>query len=142
MAQQTVNTTDTIEQFRSKSNSNFTELYGGGAKRWAFVPFGFEGTLDANRASLRFPAPFAGTLVAYQVRAITAPTGAGVLFQAKKNGSNWFTMTLSDGTSTTGLVSGLTHTFAADDFILLAVDGVGSTEPGADITVVLHLKES
>jgi hypothetical protein len=76
----------------------------------------------------------------------TAPSGAAVTVDVNKNGTTIYTTqsarpSIAAGTnSATGNNPAVT-TFAADEYMTVDIDNVGSGEPGADLTVVVRLRK-
>jgi hypothetical protein len=89
-----------------------------------------------------------GTIIKAQAYAKTAPTGADLIFDINVNGTSIWNATqanrirIVDGANeATPVTSFDTTSLAAGDNITLDVDQVGSTAPGAEITVQLEVQE-
>lgn len=67
----------------------------------------------------------------------TAPTGAGIVCAVKVNGSTAFTITIPAGATTSGLVNPPTFPVAIGSKVTVDITQVGSTVPGADLSVTL-----
>lgn len=70
----------------------------------------------------------------------TAPTGSGITVLVKKNGTTAATITLAAG-ATTAKVSPASQTLADGDALTVSVSAIGSTTPGADLTVTAVLRQ-
>lgn len=87
--------------------------------------------------------PYAYTLSSVKLMCTTAPTGAAIIVNIKKNGTTIFSTKVQiDATGTTSVGSGTAHvlsttSFAADDVVTFDVDQVGSTIAGAGLKVTL-----
>ena len=86
------------------------------------------------------------TIVSVIARVKTAPTGASLIVDINKNGTTIFTsQSLRPTIAIAGVVSAQTTpnlvTIADGDNFTLDVDQVGSTIAGADLTVVMKLKQ-
>jgi hypothetical protein len=69
-----------------------------------------------------------------------APTGAGVTLQLNLNGNPYTTVQFSPGATTSGVVDGFgLPVLHAGDQLSLDVVGVGTTNPGSDLTLVMSL---
>ncbi len=109
---------------------------------WAVAASDETTSLTTGTGKLTTRAPYAFTPVIVKASLTTAPTGASVKVDIKKNGASIFTTILSiDVGQTTSvgsaapyaLVNGIT--FAADDVITYDITQVGSTIPGAGLKV-------
>lgn len=109
--------------------------------------FGREGTLIATTGKAEFPVPFAGTLMDVRARVGTAPSGSAVIVDVNKNGTTVFTTqgnrpTIAAGAKASGAAVPDVTTFAADDYMTVDIDQIGSGTPGSDLVVVLHFQEA
>ncbi len=109
---------------------------------WSFAVSDETTALTTGAAKLTDRAPYAFTPVSVKASVSTAPTGAAITADVKKNGVSIFTTIVSidiGATTSVGsaapsvLVGGVT--FAADDVITIDIDQVGSTIPGAGLKV-------
>ena len=67
-------------------------------------------------------------------------SGAGVTLELNRNGSPYATVQFDPGTITSHVVSGFgLPAFAAGDQLSLDVTGVGTSNPGSDLTVIIRL---
>jgi hypothetical protein len=73
------------------------------------------------------------------IAAGTPPTGASLILQVKKNGTNAFTLTLTAGTAT-AVTSTPSMTVAVGDLVTAALTQVGSTVPGQYLQAFCHLQ--
>ena len=74
----------------------------------------------------------------------TAPVGSGVTLQLNRNGAAWATVSFAAGSTTSSPVVdgfGLTplRGGAPGDILSLNVTGVGTTNPGSDLTLIIRL---
>ena len=105
------------------------------------------GTLTAAGGAVRIPFARAATITNVAVSVNTAPTGASILVDVNKNGTTIFTTqgnrptiavsTNADNTSTPDVTA-----IAANDYLTVDVDQVGSTVAGADLTVRIDYTET
>ncbi|MGH3577463.1 MAG: hypothetical protein ACRDU0_07900, partial [Mycobacterium sp.] len=109
---------------------------------WSFAISDEITPLTTGTAKLTDRAPYAFTPVSVKASVTTAPTGAGLTVDVKKNGTSIFTtiITIDAGTTTSigsatpdVLVGGVT--FAADDVITVDIDQIGSTVAGTGLKV-------
>lgn len=77
------------------------------------------------------------TFAAGRAEVATAPTGAGIIVAVKVNGSTAFNITIPSGSTTSGLVSPTTYQVPIGGKVSLDITQVGSTTPGADLSVTL-----
>jgi hypothetical protein len=70
----------------------------------------------------------------------TAPTGAGVICAVKVNGSTAFTVTIPAGATTSGLTSLPPAAVQIGDRVTVDITQVGSTTPGADLSLTLTVQ--
>lgn len=118
-------------------NANITDSrplfrIGGGA---GVPPFTAVGNLAVlNNITPYWVAPQAGTITAIYARVKTAPTGAALNLRVNKNGVQVATLSISAGGQNTSS-TGLSISYAAGDYFSLDVTQIGSSVPGADLTV-------
>ena len=135
----TDNPNDRVEIFTVDSDgraSGYTEAY----------PFSVSGVLTVQAGTHRIYTE--GTYVIESIRASvgTAPTGAAILVDVNKNGTTIFTTpanrpTIAIGTNTDTANNPDITTFAANDYLTVDVDQIGSTIAGSDLTVVVRLRK-
>jgi hypothetical protein len=71
---------------------------------------------------------------------ITPSTGAGVTLQLNQNGAAYATLQFAAGAIVSNVVNGFgLPPLRAGDQLSLDVDGVGTTNPGSDLTVIVRL---
>jgi hypothetical protein len=71
---------------------------------------------------------------------IGPPSGAGVTLEINRNGSAYATLQFAAGAAVSNVVSGFgLPALRAGDQLSLDVDGVGTTNPGSDLTVIMRL---
>ncbi len=102
------------------------------------------GTLSTSSVD-RWVAPHAGEITGVTLSVGTAPTGASLICNLQKNGTNMFTTsgnrpTVVAAATKTAAKSAApdTATFAAGDEIKLVVAQVGSTVAGADLNATVE----
>ena len=71
---------------------------------------------------------------------ITPSSGAGVTLQLNRNGVAYATLQFAAGATVSNVVNGFgLPALNAGDQLSLDVDGVGTTNPGSDLTVIMRL---
>jgi hypothetical protein len=71
---------------------------------------------------------------------ITPSSGAGVTLQLNRNGAAYATLQFALGATVSNVVNGFgLPALSAGDQLSLDVDGVGTTNPGSDLTVIMRL---
>jgi hypothetical protein len=89
------------------------------------------------------PLPYKGNIRKYQVKTITAPTGANAIFEVNiHNGTtgavkSTITITLTAGQTKKALTVLTPYSFEIDDYLTLDCTQIGSSVVGADVTIVL-----
>jgi hypothetical protein len=69
-----------------------------------------------------------------------APTGAGISLQLNRNGAAYATVQFAAGATTSSVTGGFgLPALRAGDLLSLNVTGVGTTNPGSDLTFILRL---
>lgn len=100
--------------------------------------------LTVGTAKVTFRAPYAFTLTNLRANVVTAPTGANLIIDVKKNGVTVLSTLLSiDATEKTSVTATTPHvisvaSFADDDEIRIDVTQIGSTIPGAGLKVAFY----
>lgn len=105
--------------------------------------FSYTGTLVLGTGKHRIYNDTGRTLTISAIRATltTAPTGTSAIFDVNKNGTTVFTTqanrpTIAISGNTSGKITNADVTSLADgDYLTVDIDQVGSTVPGADLTV-------
>lgn len=82
----------------------------------------------------------AGTIVDVRAYAQTAPVGANLTIRILKNGTAQTTLTITDGANNTATPFTTDTEVAAGDRLTADILAVGSTTPGAELTVVFTLR--
>lgn len=104
------------------------------------------GTLTVKTGAGRWYIAANATILSVQASVGTAPTGAAVIVDINKNGTTIFTTqtnrpTIAVSTNTSGLVSNMSVTaLAANDYLTVDIDQIGSTVAGADLTVQIRYR--
>ena len=97
---------------------------------WSFT---LRGNAVAGTNTLKFAAPFAGSITSFYAKVDTAPVGSALEFDLNKNGVSMLSSALSiAAAATTGTATPSTQTMAKYDLISIDTDQVGSTTPGGD----------
>lgn len=108
------------------------------------MTFTVSGSLTAKTYPGRFYLDDAYSLLSIRASIGVAPTGAAVIIDVNKNGSTLFPTqserpTIAAGTNMVKVTpSGIA--FAAEDYLTIDVDQVGSTTTGAELTVQLRMQ--
>lgn len=106
--------------------------------------FNSPGGLAVTNGQGSFVFPYSGNLVSVTARATTAPQGAPILLDVLKNGTTlWPTNpnnkpSIPIGANLSGTAVPDTTTFSTNDFLSVNITQVGSTVPGADLTVTVR----
>jgi len=101
------------------------------------------GQLVTLTGTSRFYVEDAATISVVRASVGTAPTGSPILVDVNRNGTTIFTNqanrpTIAAGTHTDTATPAVTA-LVAGDYLTVDIDGVGSTNPGADLTVSVTL---
>lgn len=126
-----------------------TVTWGGAGPQGARGPVGttpvFQraGQLVTLTGTSRFYVEDVASISSVRASVGTAPTGAAVIVDVNKNGTTIFTNqanrpTIAAGGHTATATPAVTA-LAAGDYLTVDIDGVGSTNPGADLTVSVTL---
>lgn len=106
--------------------------------------FARSGTLVVATGQGRFYFESARTILSVRASVGTAPTGAAIIIDVKRNGTTIFTTqanrpTIAINAFTSGLVTNMdVNTVAAGDYLTVDIAQVGSTAAGADLTVQIR----
>lgn len=102
--------------------------------------FQAEGTLAIESAVASLPVHLGTSIRDMYAKVDVAPTGAAITIAVKVNGSTVATLTIAAGYTVSGAVSGAALApLVANDVISIDITGVGSTEPGRGLTVVVRI---
>lgn len=109
-----------------------------------------QGTLVAATDVIpRIHFPRAATITKVSIRVTTAPTGATLIIDLNKNGSDSIfsgvtrpTIAAGDFTNSVTSLHATNKILAADDYLTLDIDQVGSTIAGADLSVTIEARLS
>lgn len=82
--------------------------------------------------------PFVTQVAVINATVQTAPSGAAITVQVTVNGTVWATLEIPDGYTFSAGAVGSTLTLPASASIGLSITGVGTTYPGAGLTVVIQ----
>lgn len=110
---------------------------------FSLATFSKNGTLAVSGGTMRFPVDGTYTIVGTRLMVGTAPTGADLVLDIKKNGSTIYTTAANRPRITAGANSGgpgatpdITS-LVAGDYLTVDVLQVGSTVAGADLTTTV-----
>jgi len=110
-----------------------------------YVPFGRTGNLSVFTGP-RVYFPDDVELIAATFQVTTAPTGSSAIFEVLKNGSGTYssdpTISASGNLASAGTLTGTTTFTSRTDYLQISCSQVGSTIPGADLTVILKMRLS
>jgi len=95
----------------------------------------YDDILVTNTGEKRLYLEKAYTLNSINAYVDTAPVGADVTLDVKKNGTSLQTVSIPDGTST-GSQTSLTHSIAANDYLTIDITQVGSSTAGENLYLV------
>jgi hypothetical protein len=106
------------------------------------VTFARSGDLTTVTGALAFVAPYPLTVVGVRAHVGTAPTGASILVDVHKNGTTLFTTqanrpTIAASATTSGEEIPDVTAVVENDELTVDIDQVGSSIPGADLTVTV-----
>lgn len=102
-----------------------------------------QGNLAVSTGTMRLPIDGTYTIVGTRLMVGTAPTGANLILDIKKNGTTIYTTQANRPTIVAGANSGGpgatpdVTSLAAGDYLTVDVAQVGSTVAGSDLTVVI-----
>ena len=111
------------------------------------VYYSLPGVLVAGGGTIRIPFARAATLTNVAVVANTAPTGSSAIFDVNKNGTTIFTTqanrpTLAASSNADNTSTPDVTTMAANDYLTVDVDQIGSTVAGSDVTLRIDYTEA
>lgn len=112
------------------------------------IPYSKTGTLAISTGTIRYRFPWAATILGVTAAVNTAPVGASIIADVKKNGTTIFTTTGNRPTIAAGTNATTTEptpdvtTIAAGDYITVDIAQVGSTTAGSDLTVIVRYKRA
>lgn len=110
--------------------------------------FGSDGALTVKTGTSRWRFPFAATILGTTASVGTAPTGASLILDVKKNGTTIYSTT---GNRPTIAISGFATTteptpdvtaMAVGDYLTVDVAQIGSTVAGSDLTVFVRYRRT
>jgi hypothetical protein len=107
--------------------------------------FTIPGTLTTGTGQAKLLFPRAAVITAVMAAVGTAPTGASLIFDVNKNGTTIFTTQGNRPTITATNFTDLSSTpdvtsVAANDYLTVDIDQIGSTVAGADATVTVEFR--
>ena len=97
-----------------------------------YKTYSYDGTLSLNTGTKRLYISIACTLSTVDAYLATAPVGADVILNIKKNGSSLNTLTITDGNSISENNS-FNVSFIKGDYITLDITQIGSSTAGEDL---------
>lgn len=144
---------DKVQALQNKvgaSGSNvITSLdYVSGRNREQIAPYARAGVLVATTGVSRFRFPWAVTILGVTAAVNTAPTGASIVLDVKRNGTSIFTTTANRPTIAIGNNATTTEpapdvsALNAGDFVTVDILQVGSTVAGSDLTVFIRYRRT
>lgn len=143
-------TTPTLRQGDVYYNSTDSQLYVYSGATWSAVSaasssaapivstFSAGGDLVVRTGTYRLYVDRTATLTKVRASVGTAPTGSAAIIAYKVNGTKIASVTIAAGSYTTLSTTSLSIT--SGDYFTIDVEQVGSTIPGADLTVSLTLE--
>jgi hypothetical protein len=101
---------------------------------------GYAGTLVVVTGKIKWIAPKAHTITNVIISVGTAPTGADIIVDVNKNGTTVFTTQANRPKITAGNFTDTSSVpdvtaIAQNDYLTVDIDQVGSSQPGADLSV-------
>lgn len=107
--------------------------------------FTMAGATSIQVGQMRLYADYACTIQSVRASVGTAPVGSSLLVDINKNGTTIFTTqagrpTIAAGTFTDLATPDVT-TLAAEDYLTIDVDQIGTTTPGSDLVVQVRVKK-
>lgn len=119
---------------------------GGGSAGWV-QQFSYAGDLQVTTGDFRFYNDFGSSFTIAKVRASVgiAPTGQSVIVDVKKNGSSSLFSgtgakpTIAAAANTSAVVPDSITTLADGEYLTVNIDQIGTTNPGANLTVTVTL---
>ncbi|MEX0748739.1 MAG: hypothetical protein WD467_03520 [Candidatus Saccharimonadales bacterium] len=105
--------------------------------------FAREGTLSVASGRGRYRFPYTATILGVSAAVDTAPVGSGITIDVNKNGTTIYTTqgnrpSVSDGTNDAAETTPDVTAVASGDHLTVDIDTVGSSTPGADLTVFVR----
>lgn len=115
--------------------------------REQFQLFSREGNLTTLVGKARLYFPWSVTVINVRATVGTAPSGASIIVDVNKNGSTLYTTqssrpTIAAGAFASGLQAPQTTALTTTDYMTVDVDQVGSTVPGADLSVIVTYRRT
>lgn len=104
----------------------------------AALPYTRQGNLAVQDGTTPLPVPFAGTITDVRAAVGTAPVGGPVAIRINRNGASAVLLNIPDGEVDAVVDAGLAVTVA--DLLTVDITAVGSTTPGANLTIVISLQ--
>lgn len=104
------------------------------------IPFGRMGTQFVDVGTQRFYIEYDGLLLGFRGVLASPPVGDDFIMALRVNGTVVATATILDGEYNSGYVTITPGTVSAGDYVTFDVTQVGSTSPGATLTVGLWMK--
>lgn len=119
--------------------------YASGQRGESMITYGKAGNVTLTTGKVRYRFPFAATIVGVSAAVNTAPTGSAIILDINKNGTTIFTtqanrpQIAAGAFATAAEVTNMNVTsIAAGDYLTVDVDQIGSTLPGADLSVFIR----
>lgn len=117
------------------------------AKPTQSIPFSRTGTLAVGAGTKRIYAPENRTITGIDIHCVTAPVGASLIVDVNKSGTTLFTTQTARPTIAAGNTVSLSNvpavtSWTSGSYLTVDIDQVGSTTPGAELTLVVHYKKA
>ena len=140
----------------SNTGSQYTYLYDGNTYQWVelgstgqknqnTITWARNGQVTVTTGVSRYMFPYISTILGVSAMINTPPIGSDIILDVKKNGTTIFTTQanrpriIAGANSTAAEVTNMNITsVAAGDYVTIDINQVGSTTPGADLTVFVR----
>lgn len=106
------------------------------------------GTLTTSTGVSRYLFPYSATIIGVSAAVNSAPIGADIIIDVKKNGTTIFTTQanrpkiLAGANATAAEVTNMNVTsISTGDYVTIDINQVGSTNPGSDLTVFVRYQQ-
>jgi hypothetical protein len=122
--------------------------YISGRNREQVATFARTGALTVATGAARFRFPWDVTLLGVTGAVNTAPTGAAIIFDVKRNGTSIFTTTANRPTIAIGAFATTVEpapdivALTAGQYLTVDIVQIGSTVPGADLTAFVRYRRT
>lgn len=113
-----------------------------------FLAFSHGGNLSTGAGTFKLPFMEEGTVIAAKAAVGTAPTGSAITLDINRNGTTIYgttsvtAPTISTGATVGANATAVPTTMAVGDYLTVDIDQVGSSTPGADLTVMVQWRRA